>query len=62
VIELSHISFLKEDKKNHAPGNLPRNSPGRIAFEQEVSKLVETRLNREPDLICLAGYDQWLSD
>jgi folate-dependent phosphoribosylglycinamide formyltransferase PurN len=62
VIELSHIPYLKEAKKKCRPGMLPRNSPERVKYEQEVFRLIESRLGKEPDLICLAGYDQWLTD
>jgi folate-dependent phosphoribosylglycinamide formyltransferase PurN len=41
---------------------VPRNCPERVEYEQEVSRLMENKLNRQPDLICLAGYDQWLTD
>jgi len=62
VIEFSHIPFLKEAKKKYGPGMVPRNCPERIRYEQEVFRQIESRLGREPDLICLAGYDQWLTD
>jgi phosphoribosylglycinamide formyltransferase-1 len=62
VIELNHIPYLKEAKKKHGPGMLPRNCEERILYEKEVFRLIEKGLGREPDLICLAGYDQWLTD
>ena len=62
VIEFSHIPFLKEAKKKYGPGMVPRNCPERVCYEQEIFRLIESRLDREPDLICLAGYDQWLTD
>lgn len=62
VIELSHIPFLKEARKKYGPGKIPRNSPERLAFERTAVDLIESRLGRQPDLICLAGYDQWNTD
>jgi folate-dependent phosphoribosylglycinamide formyltransferase PurN len=62
VIELSHIPYLKEARKRYGPGNIPRNCPERVAYERELCALIEARIGREPDLVCLAGYDQWLTD
>jgi phosphoribosylglycinamide formyltransferase-1 len=62
LIEFSHIPFLKEARKKYGPGNIPRNCPERLAYEQEVVKLIEGHLGKQPDLICLAGYDQWNTD
>jgi folate-dependent phosphoribosylglycinamide formyltransferase PurN len=62
VIELSHIPFLKDARKRYGSGNIPRNCPERVEYEQELCTLIETRIGGEPDLICLAGYDQWLTD
>ena len=62
VIELSHVPYLKEVRKKYAPGLLPRNCPERVQYEQEVIRLIENRLNKEPDLVCMAGYDQWNTD
>lgn len=62
VIELSHKAYLKEAKKRYGPGLVPRNCPERIQYEQDAFKLIENKLGRKPDLICLAGYDQWLTD
>jgi folate-dependent phosphoribosylglycinamide formyltransferase PurN len=62
LIELSYLPFLEGAARNCGPGNIPRNCSERVNYEQEVSRLIESRLGREPDLICLAGYDQWLSD
>jgi phosphoribosylglycinamide formyltransferase-1 len=62
VIELSHIPYIKEAKKRHGLGTVPRNCPERVEYEQEVCRLIEAKLGRQPDLICLAGYDQWLTD
>jgi phosphoribosylglycinamide formyltransferase 1 len=62
VIELSHVPYLREAKKKYAPRPVPRNCPERVQYEQEASRLIENKLSKEPDLICLAGYDQWLTD
>jgi len=62
LIELSHLPFLEEARRELGSTNIPRNYPARIVFEQEVCRLIESEINGEPDLICLAGYDQWLSD
>lgn len=62
VVELSHIPFLREARKRYGPGNVPRNCPERLAYEQEVCRLIESETGCEPDLICLAGYDQWNTD
>jgi phosphoribosylglycinamide formyltransferase-1 len=62
VIELSHLPYLQGAARKYGSGNVPRNCPERANYEQEASRLIESRLGREPDLICLAGYDQWLSD
>jgi folate-dependent phosphoribosylglycinamide formyltransferase PurN len=62
VIELSHIPYLEAARREYGPGNVPRNCPERVEYEQKLCALVEGRIGREPDLVCLAGYDQWLSD
>ena len=62
VIELSHIPYLKKARKRYSSGNIPRNCPERVEYEQVLCALIEDRIGREPDLVCLAGYDQWLSD
>ncbi|MDD5287823.1 MAG: formyltransferase family protein, partial [Dehalococcoidales bacterium] len=62
VVELSHIPYLRETRKKYGAGNVPRNCPERLRYEQEVSRLIESKLGKTPDLICLAGYDQWTSD
>lgn len=61
LIELSQVPYLKDLRKKYGPGNVPRNCPERQAFEQEVVRLIENKIGK-PDLICLAGYDQWNSD
>ncbi len=62
VIELSHLSYLRDAKKRYGTGNIPRNCPEREKYEQEICRLIESVIGGEPDLICLAGYDQWLTD
>jgi folate-dependent phosphoribosylglycinamide formyltransferase PurN len=62
VIELSHIPYLEDAKKRYGAGNVPRNCQDRINYEQEMCKLIERQIGGEPDLICLTGYDQWLTD
>lgn len=62
VIELNHIPYLKDARKRYGSGNIPRNYPERVEYEQELCTLIETRIGGEPDLVCLAGYDQWLTD
>lgn len=62
VIELSHIPYLKDARKRYGSGNIPRNCPERVEYEQRLCALIENKIGGEPDLICLAGYDQWLSD
>lgn len=62
VIELSHIPYLREARKRYGPGKVPRNCPERVEYEREVCRLLESRIGGEPDLICLAGYDQWNTD
>ncbi len=62
IVELSHIPYLKDARKRYGSGNIPRNCPERVEYEQALCALIENRIGGEPDLICLAGYDQWLSD
>ncbi len=62
VVELSHIPYLKAAGKRYGSGNIPRNCPERVEYEQALCALIESRIGREPDLVCLAGYDQWLTD
>jgi phosphoribosylglycinamide formyltransferase-1 len=62
VIELSHIPYLKDAGRRYGPGNIPRNCPERVEYERALCALIEKKIGGEPDLICLAGYDQWLSD
>jgi phosphoribosylglycinamide formyltransferase-1 len=62
VIELSHKPYLKDATKRYGSGNIPRNCPERVKYEQALCTLIEDRIGAEPDLVCLAGYDQWLTD
>lgn len=62
VIELSHIPYLRQARKKYGPGKVPRNCPERVEYEREVCRLIESRIGQEPDLVCLAGYDQWATD
>ena len=66
VIELSHVPYLRDVRKKYGAGKVPRNCPERLQYEQDLSRLIEDRIGRQPDLICLAGYDQlstdWLVD
>lgn len=61
VIELSHLPYLKEAKAKYGK-TVPRNAPERVRYEQDAWKLIEEKLGKLPDLICLAGYDQWDTD
>ncbi len=62
VVVLSHIPYLREVRKKYGAGKVPRNCPERVQYEQDVSRLIENKLGRQPDLICLAGFDQWNTD
>jgi phosphoribosylglycinamide formyltransferase-1 len=62
IIEFSHIPYLKGATTRYGSGNIPRNCPERVEYEREQCVLIEDRISGEPDLICLAGYDQWLTD
>jgi phosphoribosylglycinamide formyltransferase-1 len=62
VVELSHLPYLEDARRRYGPGNIPRNCPERTEYERRLCALIESRIGREPDLVCLAGYDQWLSD
>jgi len=52
---------LKPARDKYGPA-VPRNCPEREAFEREAWRLVEAQAGKTPDLVCLAGYDQWLTD
>ncbi len=62
IIELSQIPYLKDARKRYGSGTIPRNCPERAEYEQALCASIENRIGGEPDLVCLAGYDQWLSD
>jgi len=62
VVELSHLPYLRDARKRYGPGSVPRNCSERIEYERRLCALIESTIGREPDLVCLAGYDQWLSD
>ena len=62
VIELSHIPYLKAARKRYGSGSIPRNCAEKVEYERALCALIENRIGREPDLVCLAGYDQWLTD
>jgi folate-dependent phosphoribosylglycinamide formyltransferase PurN len=62
VIELNHWHYLKAASKIYGPGKVPRNCPERVNYEQDVVGLIEKKLGRQPDLVCLAGYDLWFTD
>jgi len=62
VVELSHIPYLRDARKRYGSGSIPRNCQERIEYERRLCALIESRIGREPDLVCLAGYDQWVSD
>jgi len=62
VIELSHIPYLKEARKKYGAGNVPINCPERIKYYEDVDALIVKHFNGQPDLICLAGFDQVTAD
>jgi phosphoribosylglycinamide formyltransferase-1 len=62
LVELSHVPYLRAARERYGAGLVPRNCPEREAYEKEVFRLVAKRLQGQPDLICLAGYDQWTTD
>jgi phosphoribosylglycinamide formyltransferase 1 len=62
VLVLNQIPFLKEAKQKYGKASVPRNCPERELFEKEACHLIEQELGKKPDLVCLAGYDQWLTD
>jgi phosphoribosylglycinamide formyltransferase-1 len=62
VISLSHVPYLRAAREAYGPGRVPRNCRERLEYEQDVATAIEERLGKKPDLICLAGYDQWMTD
>jgi phosphoribosylglycinamide formyltransferase 1 len=61
TIELSHLPYLKAAREKYGSLGIPRNCPERVKFEQDAWRLIEDKAEKAPDLICLAGYDQWLT-
>ena len=61
VVRISHVPYLKAARAKYGPGLTPRNCPERMSFEQDVVSAIEKEFG-QPDLICLAGYDQWTTD
>jgi len=49
-------------KKMWGIEKVPRYGVERNSYDMAVMTLVEQGLKGEPDLICLAGYDQWVTD
>jgi folate-dependent phosphoribosylglycinamide formyltransferase PurN len=62
LVALSHIPYLREARKKYGAGKVPRNCPEREQYEKDVLRLIEEKLKGKPDLVCLAGYDQWTTD
>jgi len=62
IIELSHLPYLQAARDRYGSTAIPRNCPERLKYEQDVWRLIEERVGGRPDLVCLAGYDQWLTD
>jgi len=61
VLELSHVSYFREARVKYG-GSIPRNCPEREKYERDVWQLIESRLQKMPDLVCLAGYDLVFTD
>lgn len=61
VIELSHLPYFKGAKAKYG-GATPRNCPEREEFEKDAWRLIESKSQKKPDLVCLAGYDLVLTD
>ena len=62
AIELSHVPYLREARSKYGAAGIPRNCPEREKYEQDVWRLIEDRIQKRPDLICLAGYDLLFTD
>ena len=62
TIELSHLPYLQAARDRHGKAGVPRNCPERLKYEQDVWQLIEEKVGGRPDLVCLAGYDQWSTD
>ena len=61
VVRISHIPYLKAARAKYGPRLTPRNCSERMLFEQDVVSAIEKEFG-QPDLVCLAGYDQWMTD
>jgi len=61
VIELSHAPYFKGTREKYG-GTIPRSCPEREKFEKDVCWLIEDKLQKKPDLVCLAGYDLVFTD
>ena len=62
TLELSHVPYLQDARRKYGPGRIPRNCAERVQYEQDLWGRIEERTGSMPDLICLAGYDQWFTD
>jgi phosphoribosylglycinamide formyltransferase 1 len=62
IIEVSHIPYLKDAVNKYGQGKVPRNCSERERYEQDICRLIEAKLGGQPDIVCLAGYDQWVTD
>jgi folate-dependent phosphoribosylglycinamide formyltransferase PurN len=56
IIRLSHEPYFANALARNS-GTVARNSPERLAYEKVVVNLIEKKLGKPPDLVCLAGYD-----
>ena len=61
VIELSHVPYFRGAREKYG-GIIPRNCLEREKYEQDVWQLIENRIPKMPDLVCLAGYDLVFTD
>lgn len=61
VLELSHIPYFRGAREKYG-GSILRNCPEREKYEQDVWRLIEGKLQKKPDLVCLAGYDLVFTD
>ncbi len=43
-------------------GKIPRRGTERESYDKALCTLMEEEIGGSPDLICLAGYDLWISD
>jgi phosphoribosylglycinamide formyltransferase-1 len=62
IIEISHTPYLKDAVQRYGTGKIPRNCIERQRFEEDICHAIELKIGGQPDLICLAGYDQWVTD